>query len=649
MNWENSMRSMIKLLLVNGLLALLPVLYAAETIFVPDNSLLLKADKDKKNWTVKAVVRQGFSAEVLRKEKVFLQQREDFGRCVDAYHLNIPGAEDLCYFPEVIHKKGKDGKIRPSIGKVDKIDSLMFLGIFFFVLGLAAAASFLQMRSEKKYLLLPAALVLFFWGYAFWYIGFVSDSIITPFDDVHYFNIAKQLLAGDFTSEKYYYTIGFPILCIPLILLFHMRDWVDFLLTYMNFQTFILIPGLFLVLYRFFYVRMGLSRIRSFAILLLWEILIVFYLPMLGTTDPSVQYAAETYYANANFSFIEPRLYFRFFNLTWLGRSAMSDYAAVLLLIVLLYAAMKRSNSLVRFFVLSMGFGFLCLVRINYIFFAPLLAFVFYDSFSGLWKNKWNYLRAFLCGTAGFMIVFVWQFVLNKIQFGSPFIWPYSLHNYAPDRGFVWSIFPYGFKYLCQTNYIYLVLGLSSLFLIPERRTRVLLTLWIFPTLLFFCGYPVIFNNPTRFIFALYPPLLAAVVMNPVWKTEWPVRIKAGLVVFSLCLLGKSNLFFDHFQPWGLDKFGVTNTAFIVIQCVIFLFCCGVIFSMHREIKADRPETVRYFRFLILFTAVFFFGSLCPYIVGILVLAALVYGLRDTVQFITAPGESDRLTERMDP
>ena len=643
------MRSIVKLLLVNVLFALLPLVYAAETIFVPENSPLLKGDKDKKNWTVKAVVRQGFSAEVLSKEKVFLQQREDFGRCVVGYHLNIPGAEELCFFPEVIPTKGKDGKIRPGLGKVDKIDSLMFLGIFFFVLGLAAAGGHLHMKIEKKNWLLPAALVFFFWGYALWYIGFSSDSIITPFDDVHYYTIANQLMSGDLTSAKYYYTIGFPILCIPLILLFHMRDWVDFLLIYMNFQTFILIPGLFLLLYRFFIVKMGFSRIRSFAVLLLWQILIIFYLPMLGTTDPRVQYVAENYYANANFSFIEPYLYFRFFNLNWLGRNAMSDYAAVFLLILLLYFAMKKSSSLIRFFVLSMGFGFLCLVRINYIFFAPLLAFVFYDSFAELWKNKWNYLYAVLCGSAGFMIVFIWQFVVNKIQFGSPFIWPYSLHNYAPDRGFVWNVVPYGFKYLCQTNYVYLVLGLSSLFFIPERKIRVLLTLWIFPTLLFFFGYPVIFNNPTRFIFALYPPLLAAVVMNPVWKAAWPVRIKAGLVVFSLCLLGKSNLFFDHFQPWSLDKCGVTNTVFILIQCVICLFCCAVIFSMRKEIEAGCAETIRHFRFLILFTAVFFLGSLCPYVVAILVLAAFVYGLRDTLLFITAPGETDRLSERMNP
>jgi hypothetical protein len=327
---------------------------------------------------------------------------------------------------------------------------------------------------------------------------------------------------------------------------------------------------------------------------------------------------------------IENNIYSLFVQSTWLGRNALSDYTAFFLLVVLLYISMKKSRSLIRFFVLSMGFGFLCLIRINYILFAPLLALVFYDSFSELWKDKRNYLYAALCGIAGVLAVWVWQLILNKIQFGSPFVGPYSLHKYGPDRGFGWDVIPYGFKYLCRTNYVYMLSGISSLFFLSDRKIRALLTLWIFPTLLFFFGYPGVFNNPTRFIFALYPPLLAALVMNPIWQAAWTVRIKAALVLFSSCLLCKSDIFFTHFQPWNLGKCGISNTAFMVIQGVVCLFCCAVIISMRKELRTDHANTIRHFRFLILYTAVFFLGSACPYIVGILVLAAFIYGLRET-------------------
>ena len=148
--------------------------------------------------------------------------------------------------------------------------------------------------------------------------------------------------------------------------------------------------------------------------------------------------------------------------------------------------------------------------------------------------------------------------------------------------------------------------------------------------LLFFTGYPIVFNSPVRFIFALYPPMLAAAVMNPVWQAAWPVRSKAALVVFSSCLLCKSNIFYPYSQPWNLESLGISNTAFMVIQAVVCLFCCAVIISMRKELRTDYTNTISHFRFLILYTAVFFLGTVCPYIVGILVLSAFIYGLRET-------------------
>ena len=592
---------------------------------VPENSPLFKWENKK--WTIKAVAQRDFQAEIIKKEKIFLSQDQVLGLFTDVYYLKIPGTDGLGYFPKITFKKGKDGKIIPG---VDQIDSLMFLGTIIFVLGLLALAGYFRLESEKKKYLLPAALVFFVWGFAAWYIGFISDFIIAPSDDIAFFNIAKTILAGDFTSVKYVYPIGFPLLCIPFILLFHLQNWTDFMLIYMNYQTFVLIPCLFLILYRFFNVKMGCSRIQSFCILCLWLILLSCYLPIsfLPSSDTPL-YIPETYFNNACFS-IPERYSFLFIKCTLLGRNAMSDYTAFFLLVVLLYFSMKKSQSLIRFFVLSMGFGFLCLVRLNYIFFAPLLAFVFYDSFSELWKDKRYYLYAALCGTAGFMIFFICQFVINKIQFGSPFVWPYSLHKYRPDRGFVWTVVPYGFKFLCQNNYIYIIFGLSSLLFIPDRKNRAILTLWIIPMLLFFCGYPFVFHSSVRFILALYPPLVAAMVMNPAWKASWPVRIKAALIVFSSCVLCKSNLFFIHYQPWNLGKYGISNTVFIISQCVICLFCCAVIFSFRKELKTDYANTIRHVRFLILFTAVFFIGSACIYFAGLLVLVAFVYGLRDT-------------------
>ena len=625
------MGSITKFLLVHIVLAMLSILSAAETVFVPQNSLLFKsrkgADVLSSSWDIQALINQDSSFEVIKKEKVFLNLDQGTGIFTDACYLKIPGTDGLCYFPEVRFRKGFDGSIIP---RVDKIDSLMFLGIFLIVAGLSSMAFFFHLKTEKRYYFLPVALVLFFWGYASWYVGLMSNSIIAPSDELFYYEVARKLLDGDFISMKFRYLLGFPVFCIPIILLCHVTDNLEFVRVYMNFQTVILIPGLFLLLYRFFYKKFGISRMQSFCILVLWLLMMIFYMPTFGAVDPSLSFVPSNYSSNANFSCTGSIFNFSFFQCTWLGRNALSDYAAFFLLILLLYVSMKKSLSLLRFFVLSMGFGFLCLVRVNYILFAPLLALVFYDSFSELWKDKRNYLYAILCGAAGFMAVFIWQLVLNKIQFGSPLVGPYSLHKYGPDRGFAWDVIPYAFKFLFQTNYVYLILGLSSFLFLPQRKIRVLMTLWIFPQLFFFIGYPGIFQHPTRFIFALFPLLTAAMVLNPVWQAAWPVRIKAALVVFSSCLLCKSNIFFTYFQPWNLGKYGLSNLDVMVIQGLVCLFCCGVIVSMRKNLRTDYANTIRPFRFLIVFTAVFFLGSVCIYIAGLLVLAALVYGLRDT-------------------
>ena len=118
--------------------------------------------------------------------------------------------------------------------------------------------------------------------------------------------------------------------------------------------------------------------------------------------------------------------------------------------------------------------------------------------------------------------------------------------------------------------------------------------------------------------------------MVPVWQAPWRVRIKAALVLFSSCLLCKSDIFFTHFQPWNLGKYGIPNSIFILVQGLVFLFCCAVIISMRKELRSDYVNTISHFQFLILYTGVFFLGSVCVYIAGILLLAAFAYGLRDT-------------------
>ena len=141
------MHSKILSLLFTAVFAFLSVLSAAETVFVPENSLLFRYDKSKNDLELKAVVQENSSGEVIKKDKIFLPQGQVIGLYADAYFLKVPGSDGLCYFPEVTFKKGRDGHFFPF---ADKIDFLIFFGIFIMTVGLAALAGHFCMRSEKR-------------------------------------------------------------------------------------------------------------------------------------------------------------------------------------------------------------------------------------------------------------------------------------------------------------------------------------------------------------------------------------------------------------------------------------------------------------------------------------------------------------------
>ncbi|MBR4662723.1 MAG: hypothetical protein IKO93_02500, partial [Lentisphaeria bacterium] len=65
------------MLFFNLFLVFLSSLYAAETIFVPEKTLLFKGKKGadilSDSWEIKALVQQGFTGEVTKKERVFLK------------------------------------------------------------------------------------------------------------------------------------------------------------------------------------------------------------------------------------------------------------------------------------------------------------------------------------------------------------------------------------------------------------------------------------------------------------------------------------------------------------------------------------------------------------------------------------------------
>lgn len=163
-----------------------------------------------------------------------------------------------------------------------------------------------------------------------------------------------------------------------------------------------------------------------------------------------------------------------------------------------------------------MGYGFCCLIRINYIFFAPVLAWICLEKME---EKKGRLLcQTALAAAGGFLTVFIWQLVINFHHFGDPLIFGYSLHyldfppEKRPDTGFNWSTLweLRHIKFLLGANKLLMTAGIAGLLFVKERSTRIALTLAAVPLILFFLGYTHTYCDARRFILMAFPMLLAA-------------------------------------------------------------------------------------------------------------------------------------------
>lgn len=157
------------------------------------------------------------------------------------------------------------------------------------------------------------------------------------------------------------------------------------------------------------------------------------------------------------------------------------------------------------------------------------------------------------------MLVFSWQLAVNFRQFGSIFIWPYSLH-YGADKGFELSMFLNGgLHFLIQTNLMYMTAGVTGMFFQRKHDTRNIFVLWAFPLIIFFCGYVCVAASPIRFILPAYGALIGAFVCMDIWRDYDRKTLAFIIIVIALNYLlvappFKYLLFNYPLQPLNLGR-----------------------------------------------------------------------------------------------
>jgi len=345
-----------------------------------------------------------------------------------------------------------------------------------------------------------------------------DNTIAAAADENGYFQAIFDMMRGSFAGP-WSFTVGTGLLYWPFILATGAVNYYGIAVPFSYFSAFVLAPGAIALGFAILR-RLGFSPLRAAVPMLCWAVW------------PFVHFHAELW----NRDFFQS--YFQLFGVSgnwWnfysviinAGFNAMSDtpgLCAVLGCIAFaLYMPLRKSSVLP----LGMLFGFACLLRINNVFLAPVLAYIAFFRFGAELRSVKFACSVAGLAAAGFLVVFGFQFWVNFHQFGNPLTFGYVLHyreaaeGLRPANGFTLQTFLSGrnIRFLVGTNRAAWALGLTGLLLLRDRRLRTLLALWAIPFIWFFFGYSHTFCDARRFVFAAFPAMLAALAALECWGT----------------------------------------------------------------------------------------------------------------------------------
>lgn len=341
-------------------------------------------------------------------------------------------------------------------------------------------------------------------------ISFWGNALPSAADEPGYFQCMYDMLHGSFKGP-WHFTLGLGVFYLPFILLTGAETYYDIAISFSYFNALVIAPGALVVL---FYVlkNFKFSNNCAFAAVMIWAIYPFFiYHSENWNTLSFAPAAALPCFLTGTAD------WWRFYAVCInAGFNAMSDMPGLFAVLCTILLAQKLGCTCRNLFFIGLAFGFCCLVRINYIFFAPLLAFICFD------KNHPRSAKEFFAfagaAAGGFFTVFGWQLLVNFYQFGNPLVFGYSLHypdfppEKRPDTGFNWRTLAElrNIRFLVGANKFLMSAGLAGLLFIRERYTRIGLALATLPLLLFFFGYTHTYCDARRFIMILFPVFPAA-------------------------------------------------------------------------------------------------------------------------------------------
>jgi hypothetical protein len=462
---------------------------------------------------------------------------------------------------------------------------------------------------EAKPIIMFVLIVLFIrYVLLFATIYFCGKVMVYPTDEHGYFKLSYDMAHGNFEGP-WKYTVGLSLFYIPLILLSNASTYFDISnqMTFIN--AFILSPAsLILVFLIIGKITMSFRKAFFTALMLSFLPFLYFSAEFFALDSPGDE-VFKSIFAMPNINVASYRLYYMFFNT---GYNGMSDTPSMFLIFLCIYSAISLQFGKKVLFLIPFLFGIACLIRINNIFFSPLIAYILWCALKEKLSSFRQMAGCVLVTLTVFLLVFSPQLIINKLQFGGFLTFPYILHANQSHKGFDLASLSNGIIYMIGCNYVYFAFCAVGLFFMKNFRTKTILVLWAIPLTIFFCGYPVVGASPVRFIMPAYAAFIASFVCMDIWD-EVSCRTKYLLLfLISITVLLVSPCFrFESPYPFDMEnlKFGKDVNLILNICMPLVLFFFSLFFL---------KSNFRIFLFLMVFLVLFYSGS--PYFLFMILL-----------------------------
>jgi hypothetical protein len=561
-------------------------------------------------------------AKVYGKEQFFLQNPVHLSLVFRFYKIQMAPNKYAWVSPDIkLVKNPKTGRLQNTVRKNNPLWRIILLGII--ICGLIAVCfiyfcSLLKREGQPVLILKPwqktfcgiSFIVLLRW--LFLLIIIIGGYNITLFstDEPDFYHIAADMYQFG-VSGLWKRSIGQAVFYLPFIAALKTASVYDIIIPYSWFSGFVMMPSTFVL---FFYIVLKLteSRCKAFAATFLFAVVPLFFFHFERLDEGLIK---------SFFAFPASFISFRYYkSLIWTGFNAMSDVSSMFLIMLGIMLALYMKPRLRLIALVAMVFAFACLVRINNIFFAPLIGWLFWFRFRDELCNVKFLGIALITALGCFVTVFLPQLLVNHFQFGSFMTFPYVAYEKTSD-GFEWAMLSTNVPLLLKANWPFFVLGLLGVFSLKQAKQRITYVLWIVPEVIFFLGYVFSKDDTTRFIFPVYGALFAACVCSQVWD-GLSRREMGSLIVMlalSILLVCPSDYTWAIQYPWDLQQYSWGKGVASGLNYAIPAIAALITLSFFRN------------RGLMLFSATFMmlYFSGAPWIFPPLFVAALAWAVCD--------------------